>query len=469
MNDSDAIRVPDPAEGPVWVLGLGASGVEAARLLRTQGYTVRAFDAAGEAARTDAARALRALGVDVRLGVGPDLPDDPCAAAVVSPGLAPRTSPWLRALAARGVPVWPELEWGWQARGSARVIAVTGTNGKSSAVKGIAEMLRAAGLAAHIGGNYGPPVCGLARDPAVRAGWWVLEVSSFQLETARAFRPDIALMLNLQPNHLDRHGTMEEYRRVKERIFEAMGPGDLALVPPGGNAGAAAARARGAEVRTFGAGADADVCWQPGRIVGCAGATLDVRGSWFDNEVTGPALAAAAAAALAAGADPAAAAAAIRAFEPLPHRMQPVAEARGVRWINDSKATTLAAMIAALRRLGPPRRVRLLAGGRFKEAGFDSAKEMLALRVQKLYVFGECADRMRTAWAETVPVARCSTLAEAVEAAGREAIEGDVVLLSPACASFDQYRCFEDRGAEFTEQALRWSGGAHQEKDEGVP
>lgn len=464
-SNQDAI----PAEGPVWVLGLGVSGVEAARLLRAQGRDVRAFDAAADPAREAAARALRALGVDVRLGAGPDLPDDPCAAAVASPGLAPRTSPWLRALAARGVPVWPELEWGWRFRGAARAIAVTGSNGKSSAVKLIAEMLRGAGLAAHIAGNYGPPVCGLARDPAARDGWWVLEVSSFQLETARAFRPDIAMMLNLQPNHLDRHGTMEEYRRVKERIFEALGPGDVALAPPDPRPWTADARARGVQVLAFGGGGAGEIRWSPGRVVWPGRAELDVRGSWFDNEVTGPALAAAAAAALTAGAPPAAVAAAARAFEPLPHRMQPVAAARGVRWINDSKATTLAAMIAALRRLGPPGRVRLLAGGRFKEAGFDSAKEMLALRVQKLYVFGECAERMRAAWADVVPVSVCSTLAGAVEQAGREAVAGDTVLLSPGCASFDQFSGFEERGTEFTERALRWSGDAHEQEDEGAP
>ena len=237
-----------PQEGTVLVLGLGSSGEAAAKLLHTLGRRVRVLESATGDAQQKAAAELRRMGVEVRLGAGEALPESEFSCAVASPGLSPETSPWLKELSARGVPVWPEFELGWMHRGAARVFAVTGSNGKSTAVKLLAESLALAGKRVEIAGNYGPPVCQTAIEhPGCDA--WVLEVSSFQLELMRAFCPDIAVLLNLHPNHLDRHGDMYEYRRVKGRLFERSGSGTVCIVPPEEQSLCAAARAADMNLR----------------------------------------------------------------------------------------------------------------------------------------------------------------------------------------------------------------------------
>ncbi len=453
MNSADA----HPLSGPALVLGLGSSGIAAARLLSARGITVTALDEAEGAEPRAAAEALRREGIDARAGARGPLPKGPFRMAVASPGLSPATSPWLAELRARGTPVWAEFELGWRLRGAARVIAVTGSNGKSSVVKLIAESLVNAGHSAAACGNYGVPLCDLAMRTPV--DFWVAEVSSFQLELARAFAPDTAVLLNIQPNHLDRHGTMDAYRAAKARVFEQLAGAATAVVPPDLVSLAASARARGARVWTFGAVGDStlDYAWRKGQVLRPSPlAPVAVHGSYFDNPILGMAVAASVAAVESAGVDGASVGRAAVSFEPLPHRMQTVGEACGVRWINDSKATSLAALHAALQMMGGGRRVRLLAGGRPKEYAFDSVNYMLASCARKVYLFGECAGRLQDAWQPVVPVSVHGTLDEAARKAAEDAEQGDVILLSPACTSFDQFRNFEARGEAFAQLARRW-------------
>lgn len=424
------------------VLGLGASGEAAARLLVGEGHRVVVFDAGETPALEARAAALRALGVEVRLGSSarPDAAAfDGC---VVSPGV-PETSPWVTAFRARGAPVISELELGWS-RHRGRTLALTGSNGKSTAVKWLAESLAAAGRSVALGGNYGPPACEVvARRPAPE--WLVLEVSSFQLETVCDFRPDVGVVLNVQPNHLDRHGDFETYRALKLRLFARQNESDRAIAPielrewlRGGRAPAS----------TFGAGnSGADFEWRDGKVLRAGKTVLDVRDTWFDNPVLGLTAAAVAAALEAAGIELGAAERAARAFRPLAHRTAVVGEIGGVRFVDDSKATNAAAMLAAVRMTGGP--VRLIAGGLGKNEDYTPAAKVLAARAAKVYLIGKSAPAMFAAWAEYVPCELCGDLDTAFARAQAEARPGDVVLLSPACASFDQFSSYAERGERF--------------------
>lgn len=460
LAEPDARNLEPRRAGPCIVLGLGSSGVAAARLLRAEGREVAAVDLKDGSAQQQAAAALRADGVTVELGIGP-LPDRRWALAVVSPGV-PLTSVWMEDLAARGVPRISELELGWS-RFRGRTVAVTGSNGKSSAVKWIAESLAAGGVRAVIAGNYGPPACAVVRESG-EADWLVLEVSSFQLETCRDFRADVGVVLNVQPNHLDRHGTFEAYLAAKARMFARTRSGDVRIVPDTQIADIrhAAARRFGRWV-TFGETPHADYRFRDGVVVRGRREAASIRGTYFDNEILGRAAAAVVAAVEACGMSGTAAARAAEAFQPLPHRLQLVREIGGVRYVDDSKATTLAAMVAALRMTG--RGVRLIAGGRPKEKDFSGAKEMLARVAVKAYLMGECAERMCEAWTSAVPCEVCGTLAGALEAARRDARSGETVLLSPACTSFDQFRSFEERGDEFTRRVREADQAPGPEQD----
>jgi len=452
------------------VLGGGLSGVAAAQLLRLRGCAVVMMDEAPAERLASLAGHLDSLGVELRSGGG-NVPDAPFDLCVASPGIV-LAHPWLEACRQRRIPVIAETELGFT-YWPGRVLAITGSKGKSSLVKLCADTLTRAGIPAAPAGNYGTPLSRLAAASPVNAGgpgagrtgtrqqadelagespvWAVVEVSSFQLEHMQTFRPDVAILLNLQADHLDRHASIEEYRALKFRLFAQQRAGDVALLPEGvedaGSIPPAATRL------TFGAGATCD--WQyiahgiHGRGAGAHTARIiSLAGSWFDNSVLGLAAAAGTGALAACGLDDAAIEAGMVAFEPLPHRMQRVAEQRGVFFVDDSKATSLSAVAAALNMVDGP--VRLIAGGRLKEHDLDCLKELLTSRVRKVYLIGECAGRMCTAWSGAVPCKDCGTLDVAVADAAREACVGETVLLSPGCASFDQFSSYRERGERFT-------------------
>ena len=425
------------------VCGLGASGVAAARLLRAEGAEVLAVDERDAPEIRRSAAALDALGCAVALGADAP-PAGDFDVAVVSPGL-PADGAFLSEVRRRGIPLLSEMELGWS-RFRGRTIAVTGSNGKSSVVKALAECLEASGQRAVPCGNYGLPVCQAVLE-APDAAWLVIEASSFQLETCAEFRPDVAVLMNVLPNHLDRHGTLETYARLKARLFARQRAGDLALTPPEWHERFRAWSGGAGRWATFGTDAACDFRHAPHRLAARGEAGIDVAGAYFDNEVLGPNAAALYGAALAAGVPAPVVAATLRAFRPLPHRAEPVGEFGGVRYVNDSKATNLSALIASVRMQDRP--VWLIAGGRPKETDFSAAGPILKERVRGAFLIGEAAAAMAAAWGATVPCEICGTLDRAVAAARRAAVPGETVLLAPACTSYDQFRAYGERGDAF--------------------
>ncbi len=380
------------------VLGLGASGVAAARLLRRQNAAVTAADDADTPALRRKAGELRAAGCAVELGCAV-LPRGDFDLCVVSPGLA-ADAPWLRAAAARGIPVISELAFGWRHL-RARTLAVTGSNGKSTLVKLCADALVRSGRRARPAGNYGLPASQAALD-AGPYDWVVLEVSSFQLEFPGDLRPDVAVLLNVLPNHLDRHGTLAAYRNLKFRLFAALGAGNVGIMAPA-LLRQYAVPAAGAQWVTFGAAAPADFLYRPGRVIGPGGATvMNLNGTLFDNPILGAAAAAAAAAIQACGVPMRPLEEAARAFRPLPHRLENLGDAGGVRFINDSKATNVAALCAALQMLPGP--LRLIAGGAGKGEPFAPAAELLRGKAAGIYLIGREAPAQAAAGS---PAAEC--------------------------------------------------------------
>ncbi|MGD9782506.1 MAG: UDP-N-acetylmuramoyl-L-alanine--D-glutamate ligase [Kiritimatiellia bacterium] len=425
------------------VCGLGASGVAAATLLRKEGVDVVGVDERDTPESRKSAEALSSQGCAVALGS-----DTPPAGefdvAIASPGLR-GDAPFLSGIRRRGIPTISELELGWS-RFRGRSIAVTGSNGKSSVVKALAECFAAAGLRAIPCGNYGLPACRAVLDDSA-ADWLVIEASSFQLETCADFRPDVGVLLNVLPNHLDRHGTLDAYAGLKARLFSRQRNGDVALVPTEWRERFREESGGGGRWKTFGTDPGADFIYFSGRISEKGGRGIDLSASYFGNDVLGPNAAALYGAARAAGLAPKTVEETLRRFEPLPHRAEPIGEFGGVRYVNDSKATNLSAMIASIRMQDRP--VWLVAGGRPKETDFSPAVPILRARVRGAFLIGEASAAMASAWGAAVACESCGTLDRAVEAARRAARPGETVLLSPACTSYDQFRAFGERGDAF--------------------
>ncbi len=365
---------------------------------------------------------------------------------IVSPGFG-LEHPWVCAIRDARIPLLSELELGWS-RHRGRTVAVTGSNGKSTAVKWICESLQEAGLRAAIGGNYGIPACEVVQhDPGL--DWLVLEVSSFQLETVAEFRADLAVVLNVLPNHLDRHGSMKTYWHTKARIFgPPSSPGDACLVPAEWLERFRSLAGGGGRWITFGADDEADFRYRDGKVLHHSEVLLDLAGTGFDSPVIGSCTGAAVAAISSIIGIPAAAVeAAARRFQPLPHRMQKLGHLDGVAYINDSKATNLAALAAGLS--ATVGGVHLIAGGLPKESDYTFVKEILAERVRTIYLIGQASRAMYQAWNGVCPCVECGTLESAFSNAKNAANAGETILLSPGCASFDQFRSFEERGERF--------------------
>ena len=433
------------------VLGLGSSGVAAANLLMGEGVEVTAADAADNPALREKARELEGHGVRVVLDARTP-PDGIFSVCVVSPGIS-ADSQMIRTLESRGVEVLSELELGWS-RCGCKTLAITGSNGKSTMAKLCKEALARAGSRAEVAGNYGLPVSTVAVERR-QLDWLILEVSSFQLEKVAGFRPDVGVLLNVLPNHLDRHKDMETYTSLKARLFAKMGTGGIGIVPAE-LLGKIRAISPGLKTwTTFGADANADYIYSPGRVTHSElgktdGSRHEIRfaGTFLENEILGLTAAAASAALRACGFSPDYVAAAAKDFEQLPHRMQRVAEIGGIEFVDNSKATNVAALFAALKMCNRP--VRLVAGGRPKETDFSLVKELLATKGVMVYLIGESRFALASAWRDVVKCKVCETLTEAVDSAWRDSISGETVLLAPGCTSFDQFKNFEDRGDQFS-------------------
>jgi len=426
------------------VLGMGASGESATRLLLAEGVQVTLIDSGDGDALQQKAAGFRELGIDVYLGCQ-QIPEGTWDVCIVSPGV-PITSPLMHAVAKMGIPVISELELGWS-RSKGPVLAITGSNGKSTVVKWCAEALQHAGIDARIAGNYGPPFCAEVLD-SPEAGCWVLEVSSFQLETIQHFRADVAVILNVLPNHLDRHKDMAEYLQWKVRIFENSTPDDVCIIPRKLQTEINQINSNAQEWVTFGSTAESSCFYQDHGIHSQDGFIADISGTIYDNPVMGPSAAAVYAALNRLNVSAADVTQSLRNLQPLPHRMQVVATAlNGIRYIDDSKATNLAAMTAAIGMINGE--IRLIAGGLPKQKDFSSVKEVLAERVRSVYLIGQAAAAMLAAWHDVVPCIQTKTLKEAVKAASNDANAGETIVLSPGCASFDQFRNYAERGNHF--------------------
>ncbi len=339
-------------------------------------------------------------------------------------------------VASPGVPVKSELQLGCEAlkaRGW-RLLAVTGSKGKSSVVKLVADAINLAGGRAIPCGNYGRPVCDLIGEEP--AGWAVVEVSSFQLETTSLASDtfEAAVVLNLQEDHLNRHGSLSVYHGLKKKL---LGFAKTGAVGAGGNPADAGFG------NTRRASQDESLVLQSPAAAGL------IQDSYFDNEILRENGAAAVFLMRAAGLGDAAIRRAFLAFEPLPHRFQKVAEKDGVLFVDDSKATSMSALVAGVKMCAGP--VRLIAGGLPKGDDPKIASSILTNKVKKVYLIGQCAETLFSAWSNAVDCEVCGTLERAVGKAKREAAKGETVLLSPGTASFDQFKSFEERGDAFAQ------------------
>jgi UDP-N-acetylmuramoylalanine--D-glutamate ligase len=441
----------------VVVVGAARSGVAAAELLARRGARVTLTDQRRVVADADR---LRAASVALELGA-PDAPAVQRADLVVlSPGVPSELSA-VAAARSRGIPVIGELELAFRwLRG--RVVAITGTKGKSTTTTLVGRMLATAGRRVLVGGNIGVPLSSQV-DQSTEDTVHVVEASSFQLETAETFRPWIAALLNFSPDHLDRHPDERAYGRAKARIFANQVADDWAVV----NADNAAARALAVSARAnrlwyaVDHVADADVfverdfIWQrtsegPTPLVPLA--AIELAGRHMLSNV-----AAASAICLAAGADGESMARALRGFTGLEHVMEPVATFGGVRFVNDSKATNVD---AAARSIESFDGVVVILGGRYKGGAFEDLRQPLSERGKGVVAIGEAKSLVRGALAGVVPVVEAESMSEAVTSAFDLARPNGVVLLAPACSSFDMFVDYADRGRAFKDavQQLRAEG-----------
>jgi UDP-N-acetylmuramoylalanine--D-glutamate ligase len=441
----------------VSVVGLARSGVAAARLLRRVGGNVLASDAADRGALSPEARALEREGCAVWTGGHPDAAFAGAELVVVSPGV-PLTLPALVRVRARGVPIVGELELAWRAM-EADVIAITGTNGKTTTTALTGELLRGQVRPVLVGGNIGTPLSEHALDfPA--DGIVVAEASSFQLESTALFRPRVAAVLNITPDHLDRHGSLERYVEAKARILANQTEADCAVLnadDPG--AAALAARARGrvlwfSRTRQEIPGVFVDGAFIAARLNGhveriCPVSEIALPGRHnLENAL------AATACVLWTGMAPEAIRRGLAAFRGVAHRIERVREEGGVVYYNDSKGTNVDSTIKALESFAEP--IVLIAGGKGKGQDFAPLTAAARGRVHHAVLIGEDKDRLRgplEAAGAAVEIAR--SMEAAVRAARAAARPGDVVLLSPACASFDMFDNFEHRGDVFRAAVLR--------------
>jgi UDP-N-acetylmuramoylalanine--D-glutamate ligase len=449
----------DWRRGEVAVIGLGRSGDAAARLLRAHHARVYASDASAGADTESVAQALRLIGVDAVTG-GHDVGRvTRSALVVVSPGV-PVDAPPLRAARDAGVPVVSELEIALAAMPEVKVVAVTGTNGKSTVTAIVGHLLRALGLDAEEAGNIGRPLADVAlRTPP--PAWVALEVSSYQLHDTRALHPIVGVLTNLAPDHLDRYESVESYYADKALLFRNAHAGSRWVVnADDANAMRMASGVAGFVLRFSAEGRLADAFFdrQHGTLILLdeplmRRADLPLHG---DHNV-GNALAAALAVS---SADPVHGslasreriAAGLRSVRSLPHRLESVGEFDGVLWIDDSKATNVSSARVGIAGMNRP--TVLLLGGRHKGEPYSPLTEPIQRHVKVVLAYGESADRIVADLGKAVPVERIGgDFAAVVDRAREIAKPGDCILLSPACSSFDMFTDYEERGATFARLA----------------
>jgi UDP-N-acetylmuramoylalanine--D-glutamate ligase len=430
------------------VVGFRRTGQAVARVLAGRGCEVRAADAREDAALAAAAAAIP--GVELRLGAETPALLDGVELVVPSPGV-PRGAPLLVEAVRRRIPVWAEVELASRLL-DCPLVGITGTNGKSTTTTLVGRALERAGRRTFTGGNLGTPlILAVAEAPEIA----VTEVSSFQLEWVERFRPHVGCLLNVTADHLDRHADFAEYRDAKARLFAAQGPDDWAVLNADDPECMALARGCAGRVVTFGTGADratGGAILDGGAVVlrlpGGAEERYDLARTRLVGRHNLENILAAVTVARLAGATQSAVQEAIDAVEPLPHRLALVAERAAVRWYDDSKATNVGATVKSLESFTEP--VILLAGGVDKGGDYAPLAVAARGRVRRALVFGAARERLAEALeAAEVAVERVGDLPAAVDAAAAVARAGDVVLLAPACSSFDMFTDYAARGRAF--------------------
>jgi UDP-N-acetylmuramoylalanine--D-glutamate ligase len=437
---------PELPKGPFLVVGLARSGQAAVRLLAGRGASVKAVDSG----RPDGVAGLREVGVEVFLDADGLALLDGVRTVVKSPGV-PREAPVIAAALQRGIDVVGELELAWRAIPN-RFVAVTGTNGKTTTVELLGHVYRTAGEPVAVAGNVGRPLSSLVGEIDADATV-ICEASSFQLEDSVAFAPECAVFLNLAPDHLDRHGDLGAYLAAKLRIFANQGNDDLAIYNADDpflakiDLGGCARRI----AFCHGAGPDCEVALAEGTIFYDGEALLAIDELGLLGEHNTANAMAAAAAALSMGIDRDAVRAGLRSFAGVPHRLEPVAEIGGVRFVNDSKATNVASATVGLRAFEGG--VHAILGGSEKGEPYAPLLDPVRERCVACYLTGASAGRLAEALVPAIEAGvelhLCEDLEEAVRLAAHVARPGETVLLSPACASFDAFENFERRGERF--------------------
>ena len=440
----------------VLVIGAARSGIASARFLVQRGAVVALNDRKPLAKWPEAARALKTEGVGQVEGDPPSWLLDQIDLVVVSPGVPTKAIP-IRYADRRGAEVIGEIELASRfLRG--RVVAVTGTNGKTTTTSLIGEMLKDAGLAVQVGGNIGTPLISMV-DTSREDGWTVVELSSFQLETIVNFHPTIAVVLNVTPNHMDRYDSVQDYAAAKHRIFLNQTKGDVALLNADDEIVSSWAAGLKAHVVQFSVSRElAEGLFLRGReLVSRTKDAERVLMTREDMKLKGThnvenALAALGAG-LACGAAPESLRETVRNFHPVEHRLEEVTEVNGVRFFNDSKATSVDATMKALEAFaGEAGKVVLLLGGRGKQAPYSPLAPLVSERVRKMILIGEDAPAIERDLGSAAPFEHASDMGDAVKRGFAAAKPGDVVLLAPACASFDMFESFEHRGRVFKDE-----------------
>ena len=435
------------------VVGLGKSGIAAARFLSAHGVRVTVSDAKADAGANDIP-ALLDLGIIVETGTHGERTFLDQDLIVVSPGV-PLEMPQLALARKKGLPVLGELELAYRFL-KGKIIAITGSNGKTTTTTLVGDIMKHADFHVLVGGNIGTPVIDLVSNSCAD-GWTVLEVSSFQLETIADFKPNIATILNITPDHLDRHGSMESYIAAKARIFENQKSGDSLvlnaddiqcrkLIEKQTREGGAIVIFSMQDQKRIGAYVSGDkIIWHDGKTTEIMRVDeIPLKGRHNVQNIL-----AAVACTFRAGCPPQKIREAVMAFKAVDHRLQHIATINGVEYYNDSKATNVDAAIKALESFEGG--IHLILGGKDKGSDYTILLPLLHERAKHVYTIGAAAEKIETHLGNALPITHAETLENAVKIAAKNAVAGDVVLLAPACASFDQFQSYEHRGKVFHE------------------
>jgi UDP-N-acetylmuramoylalanine--D-glutamate ligase len=450
----------------VLVIGLARTGVATALFCAERGAAVTATDSRSARELDESIAKLHPAGVKLLLGGHSGAVFDDRQLVIPSPGV-PADAPMLIKAHELGIPVWSEIELAFRFL-NGKLIGITGSNGKTTTTSLIEHILRHAGFATKLAGNIGVPLIALVGE-TTEGTCTVAELSSFQLELIQTFRPNISVFLNLTPDHLDRHKTFAAYGAAKARIFENQTREDFAILNADDSECAKYAPSR------------PQVSWfsrkkQVGQGAFVRNGKILIRQAGKEEEILDSTdvplpgahnlenVLAAVVATRLAGAQPAHVGEAIRTFRGVEHRLEFVAEIHGVRYYNDSKATNVDATLKALEAF--PGRIIVILGGKDKDSDYTTLRSTLRDKAILALLIGSAAEKIERQIEGSVAIKRAETLEQAVEYAAQTAHAGDIVLLAPACASFDQFQNFEHRGWVFKELVHRLPGTAAQSKND---